>query len=63
MKIIITESQKSIILAENIGSEINNKLKNMKTFTKTVLTSAKKQTGLDLSFLLTLPWVIVLLTS
>jgi hypothetical protein len=53
MKIIITESQKSIILAENIGSDINNKLKNMRTFTKTVLTSAKKQTGLDLSFLLT----------
>jgi hypothetical protein len=53
MKIIITESQKSIILAENIGSEINNKLKNMKTFTKTIITSTKKQTGLDLSFLLT----------
>jgi hypothetical protein len=53
MKIIITESQKSIILAENIGSEINNKLKDMKTFTKTVLTSAKKQTGMDFSFLLT----------
>jgi hypothetical protein len=53
MKIIITESQKSIILAENIGSEINIKLKNMKTFTKTIITSTKKQTGLDLSFLLT----------
>ena len=53
MKIIITESQKSIILAENIGSEINNKLKNMKTFTKTIITSTKKQTGLDLNFLLT----------
>jgi len=53
MKIIITESQKSIILAENIGSEINNKLKNMKTFTKTIITLTKKQTELDLSFLLT----------
>jgi hypothetical protein len=53
MKIIITESQKSIILAENIGSEINIKLKNMKTFTKTIITSTKKQTELDLSFLLT----------
>ena len=53
MKIIITESQKSIILSENIGLGINNKLKDMKIFTKNVLNSTKNQTGLDLKFLLT----------
>jgi len=54
MKIIITESQKSIILAENTGSKMGRKMKDMMTFTKNILTSAKKQTGLDLGFLLTL---------
>jgi hypothetical protein len=53
MKIVITESQKSIILSENIGLGINNKLKDMKIFTKNVLNSTKNQTGLDLKFLLT----------
>jgi uncharacterized protein YjgD (DUF1641 family) len=53
MKIIITESQKSIILAENINSGMDNKLKNMRTFTKNILSSTKKQTGLDFGFLLT----------
>ena len=53
MKIVITESQKSIILSENIGLGINNKLKDMKIFTKNVLNSTKNQTGRDLKFLLT----------
>jgi hypothetical protein len=53
MKIVITESQKSIILSENIGLGINTKLKDMKIFTKNVLNSTKNQTGLDLKFLLT----------
>lgn len=53
MKIVITESQKSIILSENIGLGINNKLKDMKIFTKNVLNSTKNQTGIDLKFLLT----------
>lgn len=53
MKIVITESQKSIILSENIGLGINNKLKDMKIFTKNVLNSTKNQTGLDLKFFLT----------
>ena len=53
MKIVITESQKSIILSENIGLGINNKLKDMKIFTKNVLNSTKNQTSLDLKFLLT----------
>lgn len=53
MKIVITESQKSIILSENIGLGINNKLKDMKIFTKNVLNSTKNQIGLDLKFLLT----------
>ena len=53
MKIVITESQKSIILSENIGLGINNKLKDMKIFTKNVLNSTKNQTGWDLKFLLT----------
>lgn len=53
MKIVITESQKSIILLENIGLGINNKLKDMKIFTKNVLNSTKNQIGLDLKFLLT----------
>ena len=53
MKIIITESQKSIILAENIGSGMNRKIRDMVSFSKNILASAKKQTGLDLGFLLT----------
>ena len=53
MKIIITESQKSIILAENIGSGMNRKIRDMVSFSKNVLSSAKKQTGLDFGFLLT----------
>ena len=53
MKIVITESQKSIILSENIGLGINNKLKDRKIFTQNVLNSTKNQTGLDLKFLLT----------
>lgn len=53
MKIIISESQHKRILMENINSELEKRFQNMKKFTKNVISEAKKQINLDLSFLLT----------
>lgn len=53
MKIIISESQHKRILIENINSELEKRFQNMKKFTKNVISEAKKQINLDLSFLLT----------
>lgn len=54
MKIIITETQKKIILSENIVSGINSKIKDMNSFTKNILSLTKKQ--IDLDFKTILPW-------
>ena len=53
MKIIISESQHKRILMENINSDLEKRFQNMKKFTKNVISEAKKQINLDLSFLLT----------
>ena len=53
MKIIISESQHKRILMENINSELEKRFQNMKKFTKNIISEAKKQIDLDLSFLLT----------
>ena len=53
MKIIISESQHKRILMENINSDLEKRFQNMKKFTKNVISEAKKQINLYLSFLLT----------
>lgn len=53
MKIIISESQNKKILMENINSELEKRFQDMRKFTKNIISEAKKQINLDLSFLLT----------
>jgi len=53
MKILITESQKKIILAESIGEQIGGILKTNAERVKKILAEAETQIGLNLQFLVT----------
>lgn len=53
MDIILTESQYIKILKESKENEIEKKFSDSREFTKNILSSAKKQFGIDFSFLAT----------
>jgi len=53
MKILITESQKKIILAESIGEQIGGIIKTNAERVKKILAEAETQIGLNLQFLVT----------
>jgi len=52
MRIIISETQQKVLITERISDELSDSLKNMKEFTKKVLSETQIITGLDFSFLL-----------
>ena len=53
MKVLITESQYLQILRENKENEIEQTFSNSRDFVKKTLSDAKKQFGIDFSFLAT----------
>lgn len=53
MRIIITESQKRIILVESNGDEIKNTIKNNTEKFERIINNSKKQIGINLEFLMT----------
>jgi len=53
MKIIITESQKRIILTESLGDKIETVLKQSEERTKTIVDDIKEQVQVNVKFLLT----------
>ena len=53
MKIIITESQKKIILTESVGEQLGNVIKTNTSQVKKIIKEAQDQIGLNLQFLMT----------
>ena len=53
MRIIITESQKRMIILENIGEDLGSIIKQNVEGVKTLISKAQKQLGTSLQFLLT----------
>ena len=53
MKILITESQRKMILTENVLDELTRKISNISESGKEVIETASQQLGINLKFLLT----------
>jgi hypothetical protein len=53
MKILITESQRKMILTENVLDELTRKISNISESGKEVIETASQQLGTNLKFLLT----------